>query len=310
MKAPARQVTQVALAALTAALACSDGGGSADDPYLATYYHPADVAYSTYYWTDPWVYGDLYYSGPAPTAPPAWTAGNAIRALARGDTSVCPGQVSVTPKMTLAACSTTDDQMVRSGVTVVFMGCQLTGGGTIDGTFDVTGRQTVSDPGCGQGSIVTLTHTTVTTNLSFRSAAGIRLVIPSATDTGSNTFMLGETPAVVSIDSVGRFQYYDSRGKLLQDQDFNGTRTFQFEGSQQEYTVDGLVNLEDNTSTMTSTIAASGLARTNDCCHPTGGDLRIARVNGSSTQQHGYTFGPSCGQATQDSTNTTLQACP
>src|SRR4029453_18398583 len=90
------------------------------------------------------------------------------------------------------------------------------------------------------------------------------------------------------------------------DQNFNGTRSFKFANTQQSYSIDGLINLKDNTSSTTSSITASGLSRTNDCCYPTGGNLHIARMTGSSSDQHSWTFGPGCGSATQDSTSMTL----
>jgi hypothetical protein len=304
------KLTHVALAALTAGLTCTTSTGSYYyDPYLYSYYYPADLAYSSYYWTDPWVYSDVYYDQATQQASPArWTVGNAIRALARGDTTVCPGQVTVTPKMSASPC-TTNDQMVRSGATIIFNGCQLAGGGVVDGMIDVTAMQNTSDPSCGQDAMITLTHTTTITNLSYRGSGGQRLVIPSQTDSGTNTFTFGQTPAMISINSTGRFQFYDNNNQLVHDQNFNGTRSFKFGGSQQSYTVDGLVNLKDNTTTTTSTITASGLARTNDCCYPTAGNLHVARMTSSNGDQHSWTFGPGCGAVTQDGTATTLAAC-
>jgi hypothetical protein len=309
MKLSSIRLTHVALAALTAGLTCtSDSGTYYYDPYLYSYYYPADIAYSTYYWTDSWVYTDVYYAQKQQTVPTRWTVGNAIRALARGDTGVCPGQVTVTPKMAPSPCSNTDE-MVRSGVTIIFTGCQLSGGGVVDGMIDTTAMQSASDPACGQGSMVTLTHTTTITNLSYRGMNGQRLVIPNQTDTGTNTFSFGQMPDMVSINSTGRFQFYDNSGALVHDQNFNGTRSFKFNGSQTSYATDGLINLKDNTSSTTSTITGSGITRTNDCCYPTAGNLSVARMTGSSSDQHSWTFGPTCGAATQDGTAVTLAAC-
>jgi hypothetical protein len=310
MKLSSIKLTHVALVALTAGLTCTTSTGTYYyDPYLYSYYYPADLAYSTYYWTDSWVYTDVYYAQKEQQAAPTHlTVGNAIRALARGDNSICPGQVTVTPKMAVSPCSN-NDQMVRSGVTIIFTGCQLSGGGVVDGMIDTTAMQNASDPNCGDGTMITLTHTTTITNLSYRGMNGQRLVIPNQTDTGTNTFTFGQTPDMVSINSTGRFQFYDNSNKLVHDQNFNGTRSFKFAGSQQSYTIDGLINMKDNTSTTTSTITASGLTRTNDCCYPTGGNLNIARMTGSSTDQHSFAFGPSCGQVNQDGTATTLAAC-
>jgi hypothetical protein len=282
------------------------------DPYMYSYYYPADLSYSTYYYTDAWAYNGLYYSTDIEqaqtTSPAHWSVGNALRALARGQ-AICPGQVTVTPKTVMPVCASGQSSNVPSGVTVVFTGCQLTGGGVVDGTVDVTAMQTTSDETCGPSTSITLTHKTVITNLSYRGTDGSKLVIPDQTDTGTNNFMLGTTPTSVNINSTGRFQFYDSGQTLVLDQNFNGTRTFKFAGTQQSYTVDGVMNSQDNkTSGQTATFTATGLTRTNDCCHPTAGSLTLSRM-GPTMDQHTFTFGPTCGAATQDGSGLTLPAC-
>ena len=66
--------------------------------------------------------------------------GSTLRALIRGE-SVCPGQVTVTPKTVPPACTGSAVATVKNGVTVVFNGCQLSGGGKLDGTFDVQANE-------------------------------------------------------------------------------------------------------------------------------------------------------------------------
>jgi hypothetical protein len=294
-------------------VSCGSGTGyyTYYDPYLYTYYYPADIAYSSYYWTDTYAYSGYYYSDIHPqasSAPARWTVGNAIRALARGE-SVCPGQVTVTPKTAPAACHSSETN-VRSGVTIVFTGCQLAGGGTVDGTVDVSAMQSASDESCSQSTMVTLSHTTTITNLSYKGSGGSRLVIPKQTDTGMNTFTSGQAPETLTIESDGQFQFYDSSNTLMLDQSFKGTRTYKFAGSAQSYTVDGTIDLVDNSSAGgTGVLTATGLSRTNDCCYPTGGSVSLSRMTASNTDQHTWTFGPTCAKVMQDSSSTTLPAC-
>jgi hypothetical protein len=89
--------------ALCALLAATAGGVGCydDDDYVDTgsvdysyeyyypyaYYYPADLTYSSYYWTDDWYYSDWYYSF-AQTVGPRRVIGDMIRALARGE-AVC-----------------------------------------------------------------------------------------------------------------------------------------------------------------------------------------------------------------------------
>ena len=133
--------------------------------YLYYGYYPADVYYSGYAWTGGGFYY-LEYSRPdstgsagstgtgtgaraararAPAAAVAgpttaagdMTMGDVLRAMARGE-SVCPNQVTITPKMTPDACATDGTGMSRGGVTLVFNGCQIPSGSRFDGTIDVS----------------------------------------------------------------------------------------------------------------------------------------------------------------------------
>ncbi len=106
------------------------------DPYYYSYYYPADLSYSGVYWADSWDYSAYYYSLQSAATVSQGGVGAAIRALARGE-QVCPGQVTVTPKMGTPACAAAGVTGGRTGVTVVFNGCQLSGGGTVSGTYDV-----------------------------------------------------------------------------------------------------------------------------------------------------------------------------
>src|SRR5215831_13891618 len=110
-----------ALMLVGAAMAGCGGSGTTstvaytyEDPYLYTYYYPADLTYTGYYAADSWNYG-LYYAarGAVPGSVEAATVinntgrpslGSTLRALIRGE-SVCPGQVTVTPKTAPPACT-------------------------------------------------------------------------------------------------------------------------------------------------------------------------------------------------------------
>ena len=76
--------------------------------------------------------------------------GQAIREAALGDV-VCAGQATVTPKTGTTICGVS-----ASGVNIVFSGCQLSGGGTIDGTVDVQITRSASDTTCDSSTTITL----------------------------------------------------------------------------------------------------------------------------------------------------------
>jgi len=280
------------------------------DPYYYSYYYPSDLAYSGYYWADSWDYSSYYYysvrapSGAAQTVSQG-AVGAAIRALARGE-SVCPGQVTVTPKMGAGACAAAGQTQVRNGVTIVFNGCQLSGGGTVNGTFDVQASRTASDTTCTSSTQITLNHTTTITNLVYTSPNGARVVIPSQTDTGGNTYNYGSPPATAAIQSNGQAQVYDSSNNLRADVTFQGIRNYAYSASNKSYTVSGSITGKDNVTGGNTTLAGDGLTRTADCCRPTGGTLTITSSGGNAAGQHTVTFGPSCGSATFDGNAVTL----
>jgi hypothetical protein len=337
------------------------------DPYLYTVYYPADVGYSTVYWTNDWYYAGLYaVNYPYPvgtgtagtgggaagststgaagettttgaagaagstvatggtggsiatggtggstttTTTAVTTAGDAIRALARGDT-ICPNQVTVTPKSAPPPC-TGGPTSVRAGVTIVFNGCQTPGGGTINGTVDVTATHTASTAVCDATTIITMSHTTTITNLSYTGASGSKLVIPSETNMGMTTYNFGQTPATVAMSLNGQLQTFDASGGISADQNFTGTATFSFGGSTSSYTIDGGLSTVDNrTPGVGTTITVTGLKRTTTCCRPVGGTIGIVQTSGTTGPgTHTWTFGPTCGAAAVDGTSATLPAC-
>jgi hypothetical protein len=301
------------------------------DSFLYTSYYPADVAISGVYWAAPWAYDSLYVLadgahgsdaggfGPGdgvPTAPTATTtavpitvttAGDAIRALARGQ-SLCPGQVTVTPRLSPSPC--TGGGPERSGVTIVFNGCQTPGGGTISGTVDVTATRTASTAACDATTSITLTHTTTISNLDYTGISGGRLLIPTQTDTGTNLYTFGATPGHVSVSSTGQLQIFARDGSQTSDHGFTGTATFSFGGSETGYTVDGNVAITDNRASGQATAATlTGLERIVSCCRPVGGSVTLTQTTGLSPGTHVWAFGPSCGDLMVDGQDASLPLC-
>jgi len=307
------------------------------DPYLYTVYYPADVAYSTVYWADAWNYPSLYAiytpTSPNPVSPATvvatgsggndgstvvtdggvttggvlTTAGDAVRALARGE-SVCPGEITVAPKTAAPACT---GGTTRAGATIVFNACQTPGGATLDGMIDVSSTRTASSADCTAATMITLQHTTTITNLSYTNAAGQRLIIPSMTGMGMTKYTFGQTPPTVALSFTGQLQTYRTAGNnITSDHNFTGDLTFTFGGSNMGYTADGGVTVMDNRAPGSgSTITVTGLKRVTTCCRPVGGTIGLSQVGPTGPGTHVWSFGPTCGESTIDGTGVTLPAC-
>jgi hypothetical protein len=232
------------------------------------------------------------------TAGVVTTVGDAIRALARGE-AVCPGKVTVTQRTHAPACAG-GPANERAGATLVFAGCQTAGGGTIDGTIDVMASRTASTASCGSGTTITLSHTTTVTNLAFTGPSGAKAIIPSMTDTGTNTYAFGQTPASITISTTGQLQTYDPSGALTSDHNFSGTPTITFASTQGGYTIDGGFNASDNINAGRGlTLTLMGVQRVNTCCRPVGGTIQVVQASGS-IASHIWAFGPTCGVVTVD----------
>jgi hypothetical protein len=237
------------------------------------------------------------------------TAGDALRALARGE-SVCPGQLTVSPKTAPPAC-TGGGASTRAGVTIVFNACQTPGGAMLDGMIDVSSTRTASAAACTSTTTITLSHTTTVTNLSYTNAAGQRLVIPSQTGMGTTMYTFGQTPPTVALSYTGQLVTYVNAGNsITSDHNYTGNLTFTFGGAQTGYQVDGGVTVMDNRAPGSgSTIALTGLKRVTTCCRPVGGTISLTQTGPTGPGTHVWSFGPSCGQSTIDGTGTTLPAC-
>jgi hypothetical protein len=317
------------------------------DPWVYTAYYPADVAYSSVYWTSDWAYAGLYATYPTAvvsnsdggttttvvtkdagtttttdagtttttdagttTGGVLTTAGDAIRALARGE-SVCPGQITVTPKTAPPPCTGWPKTSTRAGVTIVFNGCQTAGGATLNGMVDVTSTKTASSATCQSATSITLSHTTTITNLSYTNASGGHLMIPSQTGSGQTTYTFGETPASVALSFKGQLQITNAGSSTVtSDHNYNGNLTFSFGGSSTSYNVNGGLTATDNLSAgVGATLTITGLERVTSCCRPVGGSINIVQTSSTGPGNHLVTFGPSCGEAMLDGTTATLPAC-
>jgi hypothetical protein len=291
------------------------------DYYAYDYYYPADVSYYSTYWVDDW-YVDPFYYGPirqAQTyqdagvavdggtgAPGVSGVGIALRALARGD-SVCPGQVTVVPKTGQGCTLASGPGTVRTGATVTFNGCMLSGGGRIDGMVDLTSTPTPSDQNCDANTIINVSYTATYTDLSYRAPSGTRVVIPSQTDQGTYMRNANAGPTAISFTTNGSLQRYDASNALVANHNYNGSRNYTISRPNDVLTavVNGALMVQDVAGGNPVTITGTGITRTASCCHPTAGTLAITRDDTAAN----WTFGPSCGQATANGTSTTLSAC-
>jgi hypothetical protein len=280
------------------------------DPYLYTTYYPADVAYSSVYWADSWAYPTLYQTttgAQTTTGNVVTTAGDAIRALARG-AAVCTGQATVTPKMVTLPC-TGGPASVLGGVTIAFNNCQTAGGGVLNGTVDVTATRTASSTTCSSTTMITLSHSTTVTNLSFMGADGRKLLIPSQTGMGMSTYAFGTAPATIALNYQGQLQTFATDGSTSSDHSYTAMNSFTFGGSTSSYTVNGTLNVVDNLLAGAATsITATNLQRTTSCCRPVAGTINITSTG--AVGSHVVVFGSSCGEATLDgAVSATLPSC-
>ena len=119
---------------------------------------------------------------------------------------VCAGQVTVTPKTGTTICGVS-----ASGVNIVFNGCQLSGGGTLDGTVDVQLTRAASDTTCGSATTITLGYTSTITNLTYTGTGGAKIVIPNEMSTSTLTYSFGQAPTTASIQTNGEIQRFRER---------------------------------------------------------------------------------------------------
>ena len=220
-----------------------------EDDYAGDYYYPADVAYSGVY-AGGWGYYGVYAATPAGTGASAAAlldggrisidaghitidggravdagrgvdggrgngsttvreaVGQAIREAALGNV-VCAGQATVTPRTGNAVCGVS-----AAGVKIVFSGCQLSGGGTVDGTVDVQITRSSSDTTCNSSTSITLGYTSTITGLTYTGTGGGKIVIPNDMSTSTLTYSLGQSPTTASIQTNGEIQRFASGGSM------------------------------------------------------------------------------------------------
>ena len=329
-------------------LAASGGCGSSttssdvayEDDYAGDYYYPADVAYSGVY-AGGWGYYGIYAATPASlrdggvikfdggsisvdgghvivsvdagravdggkvsgSTTVRAAVGQAIREAALGGV-VCAGQATVTPKTGTTICG-----VAASGVNIVFNGCQLSGGGTVDGTVDVQITRAATDTTCSSATTITLGYTSTITNLTYTGTGGAKIVIPNEMSTSTLTYSFGKEPTTASIQTNGEIQRFASGGSMTSDRTYTGTYDISsISLADQSYTVGGMLNVTDK-SGGTATFTGTDIVRGTSCCRPTGGTLAVSRTGGSHSGSHTWTFTSTCGSAMLDSKTVTLPAC-
>jgi hypothetical protein len=311
-------LSALALVALAAAGCGTESSATSadytyEDAYLYDYYYPADVAYTSYYGAYAWDYPTLVdaglgYSGSAATAAQRLAAGGALRALIR-DQSMCPGQATVTPRTTTPPCAIPGTTAVRDGVNIVLDNCQITGGGSVSGTFDVQSILSTSAQSCTPATSIAVGFKGTITNLVYTSPDGGKIVTPSQVDNASTSVPFGQTPTSVAIDSTGELLLFNSRGTMLSAHTNSGTRTLTLSSGNRSYTIDGTVNVTDKGDGAAAVLAGTGVTRTQGCCRPTRGTLTVTRTGGRFPGSHTWQFRSTCGAATFDGINVTLPAC-
>jgi hypothetical protein len=217
---------------------------------------------------------------------------------------VCAGQVTVTPHEGALVCGES-----RSGVDLVFTGCELAGGGTLDGTVGVQLTRSASDANCNTATTIMLGYTATISGLTYTGSGGGKIVIPSQMSTSTITYPFGQPPSTVSIMTNGQVQRIANDGAMTSDRTYLGTYTLSsISQSSKSYTLDGMINVTDQ-SGGTATLNGIGLTRDVACCRPTGGTLSVARTGGSHAGSHNWTFMPTCGSAMLDGDTVTLPDC-
>jgi hypothetical protein len=233
------------------------------------------------------------------------TVASVVEALARGE-SVCPGQVTITPKTAAPACAGSNATEERNGVTLVFTDCVVSGA-TINGSFDVLSNRTASEQTCSATTTITLGHTTTITNLSISDAQG-KILIPSQTDMGMTSYTFGQTPTSITFNTTGEMQIFNPTGTMLSDLTYTAMDTVTLSGAS-SFSTDGTTTVQEKNGPASATITKQGLTRSGGCCRPTAGSVTVNRSGGPHAGTATWTFGPSCGAVMRDNVSATLPAC-
>jgi hypothetical protein len=163
---------------------------------------------------------------------------------------------------------------------------------------DISSSGTASSAACDGTTMITTSHTTTITNLTYVAPNGVKAVIPSQTDTGTNTYAFGSAPAMVRLSTSGQLQTFTRDGALFSDTSYQGSPTITFGGVTPSYAINGTFDTTNNlVSGAGATYTLSGITRVASCCRPVAGTLTTDRTSGVSSA---YTFGPTCGQVLLD----------
>ncbi len=313
---PLFRVLTLAGLLLTTTLGCNDDFDEdvyyyPYDYYDYAYYYPADLYYSDLYYADDYYYSPYYYYSGSTEQPLAdssnRTLGVVLRAVASGDETICPGQVTLEPtNETLACPSASGTSDLRTGARVTFDNCVLASGERIDGVVQVQSTHEFTDENCDASTLVTVTVTSSYENLSFTKADGSRSVVPSMTHTASYSRLYGSPPVAVSTSGSGTLELYDAAGSPLTQLAVQSSQGLVL-GSDPEpssYRVYGVVRVTDQNLGQAATLSGSDILHQESCCQPTAGELTVSAEDG---RQSTLSFGPECGQASQDGELVTLQ---
>lgn len=305
-----------ALCALFGLLGGCDTTDSAEIT-AAAYGYPLDTDYATYASAYDAVYTDAWgYPVPLPAPYANDDAGmgeesdpvKAIRAAALGSDEVCPGHVKVEPQRAHTPCGAgvESNGQAAVGVKLTFTGCQLGGGGTLDGTVEVTSIHSASDESCSSNTTIHVSFSGEITNLAFTSRTGKKLVIVSLTDTGEYDHAPGAPPTSVNSSLKARIQRYAADGALNSDNSLTGQALHTVKTAPLTITTDATFNMtnaaaEDGGS---ATVKVNSLVHSASCCYPTAGNVMI-----TGRQSGTYAFGPGCGHMTKNSQKVVLDTC-
>lgn len=315
---------------------CNDTSEEQVQPYAYdSYYYTADLAATSMYWADSWVYDPYYYyayeypdaggaevgapaaedAGPsgadagapaAPDAGPSIVRGVAavIRTLAEGG-SACDGGATLTTKMVDAPCTDSGGPgRVRGGVSLAFNGCALPGGGRLDGKLDVDSVHTSND--CNPGSVINVAYTSTYTDLSYTAPNGARIVIPSQTDTGSFQRALNAAPGALTVRTKGSLQRFRADKSQAAAYEYSGIWNFTFSMSNPSYSLSGTTTLQEQPGGRRLTVTSDSLVRSTTCCIPTNGKII---VSGTGHTTNTWVFGPECGAVSENGTSTNFAEC-
>jgi hypothetical protein len=229
----------------------------------------------------------------------------ALRDLALGE-GICPGQVTVTTERITAACDTGEGETTPVSNSIELQGCELSGGGQLDGSIRIAASQTLSDTNCDAGTSIEVSYTSTTTDLVYTAPSGARIELPQVTRTGSYTRPLDQPPSLLTINSQGRIERYDEKGAARSKTTFSGMQTLTMLGANGGFRVDGTIALQDELGSSNANVSSVGLTRTEGCCYPTSGSLEVAHSDGR-TQR--WSFGPACGDVSVNGHDVTLASC-